>query len=71
MDLRFLYIRQQSILGSTMGSRGDMFQIMQLVEAGRLRGVADKVFPYTEVAQAHEYLESGHHFGKVILSFAN
>ena len=70
MDLRFLYIRQQSILGSTMGSRGDMFQIMQLVEAGRLRGVADQVFPYAEVAKAHEYLENGHHFGKVILSFA-
>ena len=70
MDLRFLYIRQQSVLGSTMGSRGDMFQIMQLVEAGKLRGVVDKVFPFTEVAQAHEHLESGRQFGKVVLNFA-
>ncbi len=70
MDLRFLYIRQQSILGSTMGVRGDLIKVMRLVEAGRLRGVVDKVFPFTEVAQAHEYLESGRQFGKVVLSFA-
>lgn len=70
MDLRFLYRRQQSILGSTMGLRGDLLKVMQLVEENRLRGVVDKVFPFTEVAQAHEYLESGQQFGKVILSFA-
>ncbi len=70
VDLRFLYIRQQSILGSTMGDRGDMFRIMQLVQTGKLRGVVDRVFPFTEVAKAHEYLESGQQFGKVVLSFA-
>jgi len=69
LDLRFLFIRQQSILGSTMGNRGDMFRILQLVEAGKLHGVADRVFPFTEVAKAHEYLEAGQQFGKVVLSF--
>lgn len=70
LDLRFLFLRQQSILGSTMGSRGDMFRILQLVQAGKMRGVVDKVFPFAEVAKAHEYLESGQQFGKVILSFS-
>ena len=70
IDLRFLYIRQQSILGSTMGPRGDMFRILQLVEEGKLKGVVDRVFPFHEVAQAHQHLESGQQFGKVILSFA-
>ena len=69
MDLRFLFIRQQSILGSTMGSSGDLFRILQLVEAGKLRGVVDQVFPFTEVAAAHQHLESGRHFGKVVLRF--
>ena len=69
MDLRFLFIRQQSILGSTMGSSGDLFRILDMVEAGKLRGVVDKVFPFSEVAAAHQYLESGQHFGKVVLSF--
>jgi len=70
IDLRFLFIRQQSILGSTMGNRGDMFRILQLVQAGKMRGVVDKVFPFTEVAKAHEHLEKGEQFGKVILSFS-
>jgi len=71
LDLRFLYIRQQSILGSTTGSPGDLFPILQLMEAGKMRGVVDKVFPFTEVAQAHQYLETGQQFGKVILRFDN
>jgi NADPH:quinone reductase-like Zn-dependent oxidoreductase len=52
-----------------MGSSGDLFRILQLVEAGKLRGVVDQVFPFAEVAAAHQHLESGRHFGKVVLSF--
>ncbi|MBI3935053.1 MAG: zinc-binding dehydrogenase [Acidobacteria bacterium] len=71
MDLRFLFLRQQSILGSTMGRRGDLLHVLKHVEAGKLRGVVDKVFPFTEVAAAHQHLESGQQFGKVILKFAD
>jgi NADPH:quinone reductase-like Zn-dependent oxidoreductase len=67
MDLRFLFARQQTIMGSTMGSRGDMVPILKLVEDGRLRATVDRVFPFEEIAQAHEYLEAGKHFGKVVL----
>jgi 2-desacetyl-2-hydroxyethyl bacteriochlorophyllide A dehydrogenase len=71
MDLRFLFIRQQSILGSTMGGQGDLLHVLKHVEAGKLRGVVDRVFPYSEVAKAHEYLETGQQFGKVVLKFAD
>jgi NADPH:quinone reductase-like Zn-dependent oxidoreductase len=71
MDLRFLFMKQQSILGSTMGSRGDMLRILDHVKAGKLRPVMDSVFPFTEVAAAHQHLESGRQFGKVILKFAD
>ncbi|HWP85452.1 MAG TPA: zinc-binding dehydrogenase [Terriglobia bacterium] len=70
MDLRFLFLRQQSLLGSTMGRRGDLLHVLKHVEAGSLRGVVDRVFPFTEIAAAHQHLESGRHFGKVILQFA-
>lgn len=69
MDLRFLFIRQQSIVGSTMGGRGNLLHVLKHVQSRKLRGVVDKVFPYAEVARAHEHLESGHQFGKVVLSF--
>ena len=67
MDLRFLFARQQTIMGSTMGPRGDMFPILKMAEAGKLRAFVDRIFPFAEIAQAHEYLEAGKHFGKVIL----
>lgn len=70
MDLRFVFIRQQTIMGSTMGSRGNMARILKLVEQGKLRGVVDRVFPFIDVAAAHEHLESGKHFGKVVLTLA-
>jgi NADPH:quinone reductase-like Zn-dependent oxidoreductase len=70
MDLRFLFLRQQKIWGSTMGGRGDLLRVLRHVECGKLRGVVDRVFPFTEIAAAHEHLESGRQFGKVVLSFA-
>lgn len=47
--------------GQTLG------EVMRLVEAGALRPVIDRVFPLTEVAAAHRYLETGHARGKVVL----
>jgi NADPH:quinone reductase-like Zn-dependent oxidoreductase len=70
IDLRFLFLRHQSILGSTMGRRGDLVHVLKHVGAGKLHGVVDKVFPFTEVGAAHQHLESGRQFGKVVLSFA-
>ena len=69
LDLRFLFLRQQSVIGSTMGRRGDLLHVLKHVEAGNLRGIVDKVFPFTEVAAAHAHLESGQQFGKVVLRF--
>ncbi|OFV95324.1 MAG: alcohol dehydrogenase [Acidobacteria bacterium RIFCSPLOWO2_02_FULL_60_20] len=69
LDLRFLFLRQQSVIGSTMGRRGDLLHVLKHVEAGKLRGIVDKVFPFSEVAAAHAHLESGQQFGKVVLRF--
>jgi NADPH:quinone reductase-like Zn-dependent oxidoreductase len=69
-DMRFVFFKQQSILGSTMGNRGDLFKVLQLVERGKLRGVVDRTFEVEAIQEAHEYLESGNQFGKVIVRFA-
>jgi NADPH:quinone reductase-like Zn-dependent oxidoreductase len=53
-----------------MGGQGDLFRVLKHVAAGKLRGVVDKVFPFAEVAAAHQHLESGQQFGKVVLNFA-
>ncbi|HXM93711.1 MAG TPA: zinc-binding dehydrogenase [Candidatus Dormibacteraeota bacterium] len=68
IDLRFLFVRQLSILGSYMGTKSELHRVMKLVAAGRLRPVVDRVFPLSACAEAHAYLESGAQFGKVVLS---
>jgi NADPH:quinone reductase-like Zn-dependent oxidoreductase len=67
LDLRFLFSRQLSLLGSYMGVKSELHTIMKLVAAGRLKPVVDRVFPLSEAAAAHAYLESGQQFGKVVL----
>ena len=67
IDLRFLFSRQLSLLGSYMGVKSELHTIMKLVAAGRLKPVVDRVFPLAEAAAAHAYLESGQQFGKVVL----
>ena len=67
IDLRFLFSRQLSLLGSYMGTKPELLTVMKLVAAGRLRPVVDRVFPLAEAAAAHAYLESSAQFGKVVL----
>jgi NADPH:quinone reductase-like Zn-dependent oxidoreductase len=68
IDLRFLFSRQLSLLGSYMGTKSDLLTVMKLVAAGRLKPIVDRVFPLSEAAAAHAYLEAGSQFGKVVLS---
>ena len=68
LDLRHIFAKQQSILGSYMGTKGDLVDALAMVEKGLLRPVVDSVFRLEDVADAHRRLESGEHFGKVVLS---
>jgi len=70
IDLRFLFSRQLSLLGSYMGMKSELQTVMKLVTAGRLNPVVDRVFPLAEANAAHAYLESGAQFGKVVLRVA-
>lgn len=67
VDLRFLFSRQLSLLGSYMGVKSELHIIMKLVADGRLKPIVDRTFPLAEAAAAHAYLESGSQFGKVVL----
>lgn len=67
VDLRHIFIKQQQILGSTMGSKSSLFKILRLVSSSRLSPVLDRAFPFSEAAEAHLYLEKGSQMGKVVL----
>lgn len=67
LNLRHVFWRQLSILGSTMASKSRLFGLLDLFAAGRLRPVVDRVLPLAEVAAAHRMLESRATFGKLVL----
>jgi NADPH:quinone reductase-like Zn-dependent oxidoreductase len=67
IDLRFLFSRQLSLLGSYMGTKSELHSVMRLVANGRLKPIVDRVFPLAEAAAAHTYLESSSQFGKIVL----
>ncbi len=67
-DLRFLYSRQLSLLGSYMGTMGELYDALGHVFAGRLKPVVDCNFALKDVRAAHEYMEKSQMFGKVVLN---
>lgn len=67
VDLRFLFARQYSLMGSYMGTKGELVRAAQFFFSGELRPVIDRTFPLAEAAAAQRYLEEGKQFGKVVL----
>jgi NADPH:quinone reductase-like Zn-dependent oxidoreductase len=66
-DLRHVFYRQIAIFGSTMGSKGDLFPLLDHVAAGRLRPVLDATYPLSSAKEAHLRLENRAQFGKIVL----
>jgi NADPH:quinone reductase-like Zn-dependent oxidoreductase len=67
IDLRHVFFRQVEVLGSTMGSKGDLFPILDHVAAGRLTPIIDQVLPLSQAQEAHRMLEGRGTFGKIVL----
>jgi NADPH:quinone reductase-like Zn-dependent oxidoreductase len=68
IDLRHLFARQLTLLGSYMGTMGELHEVLKHVFAGRLKPVVDRVFPLSEIRAAHEYLEKSRMFGKIVVN---
>ncbi len=67
IDIRALFIKHQQIIGSTMGTRKDIIELVNLIERGKFKPIIASEFMFEEVAKAHEFLEKGQAFGKVVL----
>jgi NADPH:quinone reductase-like Zn-dependent oxidoreductase len=67
-DIRVLFTRQLSFLGSYMGTMGDLHQVLKHVFSGKLQPVVDRAFPLSEACSAHERLEKSEQFGKIVLN---
>jgi NADPH:quinone reductase-like Zn-dependent oxidoreductase len=67
-NLRHLFFKSLSFLGSTMGSKGEFLEVLAHAGRGTLRPVVDRVLPLTEVHKAHALLEDRKVFGKLVLT---
>jgi NADPH:quinone reductase-like Zn-dependent oxidoreductase len=67
LDLRFLFSRQLSILGSFMGTMGELNEVLSHIFAGRLKPLIDRAFSLKDIRAAHEYMEASQMFGKIVL----
>ena len=67
-DLRFLFSRQLSILGSYMGTMGELHEVLKHVFSAKLKPIVDRTFPLSDARAAHEYMGKSAMFGKIVLN---
>jgi len=68
LDIRRTFWKQLRVIGTTMASRSEFERVMDLVFAGKLGPVIDEVWPLDRVREAHQRLERGEQFGKILLT---
>ncbi len=66
-DLRHVFFRQLSILGSTMGTGGELLEVLKFVGEGKLRPVVDRVLPLADARKGQALLSERAQFGKIVL----
>jgi NADPH:quinone reductase-like Zn-dependent oxidoreductase len=67
LSLHAVFFKSLSILGSTMGSKGDLRAVLRLFDQGALRPVLDRTLPMAQVGEAHRLLEAREAMGKIAL----
>jgi NADPH:quinone reductase-like Zn-dependent oxidoreductase len=67
LNVNLLFGRHLSLMGSWMGRRSELVEVLRHVREGRLAPVLDRVMPLAEARAAHEHIERRKHFGKVVL----
>jgi D-arabinose 1-dehydrogenase-like Zn-dependent alcohol dehydrogenase len=66
VDLRRVFSLQLEILGSSMGTAGELAALLEMLDQG-LRPVVDEVVAFSDVRAAFEKLARGAAFGKIVL----
>jgi NADPH:quinone reductase-like Zn-dependent oxidoreductase len=66
-DLRQIFYRHLTILGSFMGSKAELLEAMKFIENGKIRAVVDQILPLAEARHAHELMQNRAQFGKLVL----
>lgn len=66
-DIRQVFYRHLTILGSFMGAKAELLDAMKFIESGKIHAVVDQSLPLAEARKAHELMEDRAQFGKLVL----
>lgn len=66
-EIRLLFWKQISILGSTMANEREFRALLRAVASGRLKPRVDRIFPLSQAAAAYAWMEEGKQDGKIVL----
>lgn len=66
-DLRYVFNKELTIYGSFMAGMGELLEVVELFNQGRLKTVVDSVYPLEKAAEAQSKMEESRHFGKIVL----
>ena len=66
-DIRYIFVKQLSILGSTMGSHDDFDKVLELLNKKAILPVIDSIISLSDGKNAYERMNSGKHFGKIVI----
>jgi len=68
IDIRFIFGKQISLIGSTMGTHQDFKDVIAMLWTGNLKPVIDQVMPLSEGRKAYEIMQQGGQLGKIVLT---
>ena len=67
LDLQVLFAKQLTIMGSYMGTKGELLRVSRFFFSGQVKPVVDRTFPLAEAAAAQQRMEQSGQFGKIVL----
>ncbi len=67
IDIRRIFGKQISLIGSTMGTHQDFRDITRMLWSGKIKTVVDTVMPLSDGRKAFEMMERSDQFGKIVL----
>jgi NADPH2:quinone reductase len=70
-NLQAVYWNQLTIMGSTLGSTGDLDQMLKAVKVAGFIPVVDEIFPLEKVQEATKKMEAGKQLGKIVLKVSD
>ena len=67
VDVRLMFWKQVQLLGSTMGTRKELRDVLNLVWQGKLKPIVDQMLPLSQLRTAHKLIEDRQVFGKLVI----